>query len=178
MLKYAVLVVVVLGVPRVARSDDRWTSEVAIAAPSKLGGCAVGDLDAKRPGNEIVAVCGNGAFLLGEETFTGELGHMRINTTGPRCICGSQGCLDVLASARTLPPAGRRRGRAWKDELARRSRALGVGIANLLKVFHPPAVILNGVYNDYAPDVLPGLTEVLEHELSGIGLSPPEVVLD
>jgi len=120
-----------------------------------------------------VAMCGDGSFLLGEETFTGELGHMRIDTRGTRCICGRKGCLDVFASGRTLPPLSCRKGRAWKRELSQRSRMLGIGIANLLMVFHPPVVILNGVYNDYETVVLPVLTEVIEQELSGMGLSTP-----
>jgi len=118
---------------------------------------------------------GNGAFLVGDESFTCEFGHMRISAGGPACACGSRGCLDVVASGRTLPAPGRRKGPDWERELARRVRALATGIANLLKVFHPPLVILDGVYNDHESFVRPRLVKALETELSGVALSVPEV---
>jgi hypothetical protein len=37
-----------------------WKATVVLEAPDKLSGCAIGDLDPRRPGNEIAAVCGNG----------------------------------------------------------------------------------------------------------------------
>jgi hypothetical protein len=41
-----------------------WKSEIALEAGKKLGGCAVGDLDPRHPGNEIVAVAGDGSVYL------------------------------------------------------------------------------------------------------------------
>ena len=38
----------------------KWTATVALEAPDKLSGCDIGNLDPRRPGNEIAAVCGNG----------------------------------------------------------------------------------------------------------------------
>jgi len=121
------------------------------------------------------AIYCHGEFLHGEESFTCELSHMRIDVDGPRCICGGRGCLDVYASGRTMPPASRRRGPSWRRELNRRIRALGVAIANLLKLFHPPLVILNGIYNDYEDHVRSVLLAVLADELGGVGLSTPDV---
>lgn len=123
-----------------------------------------------------VAMYGNGAFLIGDETFTTELGHMRVKRGGPVCVCGNQGCIDVIASGRTLPNPSRRKGPAWAKELNRRVITLGTGIANLLKVFHPPVVVLEGIYNEYEPVVRPKLVETLEGELGGVGLMTPEVV--
>lgn len=121
------------------------------------------------------AIYSHGEFLHGEESFTCELSHMRIALNGPRCICGGRGCLDVFASGRTMPPASRRRGVRWERELARRARALGVAVANVLKLFHPPLVIFNGIYNDYENQVRPVLLAVLAEELGGVGLSTPDV---
>jgi predicted NBD/HSP70 family sugar kinase len=122
------------------------------------------------------AFCGNGSLLMGEETLTCEFGHMRIDLNGPKCICGRRGCLDVFAAGRTMPTVARRRSPAWKPELAKRSRMMGVGIANLLKLFHPQMVILNGIYNDYESEVAPVLTKALGEELGGLGLAVPKVV--
>lgn len=122
------------------------------------------------------AMYSDGSFLIGEEAFAGEFGHMRVAVRGPDCICGRKGCLDVFASGRTWPPTNHRKGPRWKRELARGSRYLAIGLANLLKVFHPPIVIFNGIYNSHEEQVKPILMEILEHDLAGLGLSVPEVV--
>jgi predicted NBD/HSP70 family sugar kinase len=123
------------------------------------------------------ALYGNGQFLVGDDAFTCELGHMRIDREGARCICGRRGCLDTVVSGRTLPPADRRRGAAWERELARRMQALGVGMGNVLKIFHPPLVVLDGLYNEYEETVLPMLRGALKRELEGLGLSVPRLVI-
>jgi predicted NBD/HSP70 family sugar kinase len=121
------------------------------------------------------AMFGNGRWLIGEGMFTCEFGHMRIGAKGGRCICGQRGCLDVAASGRTLPAPSRRRGVSWRESLEERIRALGTGIANLLKLFHTPLVILDGIYGEYADQVGPALEAALAAELAELGLSAPEV---
>ncbi len=121
------------------------------------------------------AMFGNGRFLVGEEMFTCELGHMRIDSSGRQCVCGKRGCLDVIASGRTLPPSNQRRGSAWQRDLQVRVGALGVGIANVLKLFHAPLVILDGLYSEYRDFVDPALAAALHSELDGLGLAPPEL---
>ncbi len=41
-----------------------WGATIAFEAGQKLGGCAVGDLDATKPGNEILAVASTGEIYL------------------------------------------------------------------------------------------------------------------
>ena len=122
------------------------------------------------------AMCGQGEFLSGEELAACEFGHMRINTNGPKCVCGRKGCLHVYAAGYTLPPAGKRKGAAWAGELRRRGQALAVGMANLLKVFPAPLVAINGVYNAYEAELRPLLEAGIAADLSGVGLTPPELV--
>jgi len=122
------------------------------------------------------AVCSKGSFLIGEEEFTGELSHMRIDGSGPECICGRRGCLDVFASGRTWPEEAARSGPGWRDELQERTRCLAVGVANLLKVFRPSAVILNGIYNAYETEIGPVLRDALADELTPLGITVPDVL--
>ncbi|MBT3378885.1 MAG: ROK family transcriptional regulator [Lentisphaerae bacterium] len=122
------------------------------------------------------AVYAHGELIVGEQSFTGELGHMRLDPHGPRCICGGKGCLDVFASGRTLPPEDARSGDIWDGQLVERARWLGVGLANLLKVYHPPLVILNGIYNAYAGGMGPALEAALGDELTPLGIDVPELV--
>ena len=121
------------------------------------------------------ALYSDGAFLIGEGSFTGELGHMRVAVRGPKCVCGSRGCLDVYVSGRTLP-GGETDGSLSRSELRGRIGYLAIGIGNLLKVFHPPLVVLNGIYNAYADKIGPDLATAIEAELSPLGLAAPRVV--
>jgi glucokinase len=41
----------------------------------------------------------NGEVWHGRDDAAGELGHMSINFNGPRCACGSYGCIEAYASA-------------------------------------------------------------------------------
>lgn len=40
----------------------------------------------------------NGELYRGASGYAGELGHIVVEPTGPRCVCGNYGCLEVMAS--------------------------------------------------------------------------------
>ena len=44
----------------------------------------------------------NGKLYVGPDDTAGELGHMCINFDGPKCGCGSNGCLEAYASATAI----------------------------------------------------------------------------
>lgn len=48
-----------------------WSATIAFQAETKLGGCAVGDLDERHPGNEIVAVGADGRVYVTRPTTEG-----------------------------------------------------------------------------------------------------------
>jgi len=123
-----------------------------------------------------IVICTDGSFIVGEDMSPGQLGHMRVDLDGPLCVCGRRGCLDVFASGRTWPAAHKRTGAAWTRELARRSRYIGIGLSNVLKLIHPPMVILNGIYNHYEAAVRPVVMETVREELAALGLPVPELV--
>jgi glucokinase len=104
----------------------------------------------------------------------GELGHVTIQATGPRCACGNHGCLEALASGTAI--ARRARGVASErpnsalgrlaverkvlgedvTELARKGDEaalsvleetgtwLGIGLAGSVNVFNPEVVAIGG----------------------------------
>ena len=104
----------------------------------------------------------------------GELGHVTVHATGPRCACGNHGCLEALASGTAIGRRAReiaaedpdsalgrlaaRRGVLGEDvtELARSGDGaalsvleeagtwLGVGIAGFVNVFNPGVVAVGG----------------------------------
>jgi predicted NBD/HSP70 family sugar kinase len=45
----------------------------------------------------------NGALLQGNQSLSGEIGHMTVNpVNGDACICGNQGCFEAMVSARRV----------------------------------------------------------------------------
>lgn len=50
----------------------------------------------------------NGQLYLGIGGAAGELGHVSVDFNGPRCNCGSRGCIEALASGPAIAAAGMR----------------------------------------------------------------------
>ena len=116
----------------------------------------------------------HGILMRGAQGSGGELGHVTVQATGPRCSCGNRGCLEALASGTAI---GRRArevavenpasalGRLAAErkvlgedvtELARDGDKvalsvleeagtwLGVGLAGFVNVFNPEVVAVGG----------------------------------
>jgi predicted NBD/HSP70 family sugar kinase len=107
----------------------------------------------------------------GATGFGGEVGHLTVDPDGPRCRCGSRGCLEAYAGSygivRLMRAALRRRGRAWDSrrgplsaravmDAARRGDAaardavrdagehLGIAVSSLVDVLNPSVVVVAG----------------------------------
>jgi predicted NBD/HSP70 family sugar kinase len=103
----------------------------------------------------------DGELLHGATGLAGELGHVVVRPDGEQCLCGSQGCLETVASEQAILRAARRAGsqvdtlneaavlaRAG-DEGCRRAfaeagEALGQGISIVLNLVNPSRIILSG----------------------------------
>jgi glucokinase len=116
----------------------------------------------------------HGVLMRGAQGSGGELGHVTIQATGPRCACGNHGCLEALASGTAIARRARelaienpnsalgrlatRRQILGEDvtELAREGngvalsvleetgRWLGVGLAGFVNIFNPEVVAVGG----------------------------------
>jgi len=110
-----------------------------------------------------------GRMLLGASGYAGEAGHTIVNPDGIQCRCGATGCWETEAGEAALL---RRLGdaisgeevplRAIADRAARGDQVsidtiaavghwLGIGIANMINVFNPEAVVLGGLYEPLFP---------------------------
>ncbi|MFJ3921456.1 ROK family protein [Streptomyces sp. NPDC090022] len=103
-----------------------------------------------------------GQLLRGAHGVAGEVGHICVDPTGPRCRCGARGCVEAIAStdvilatvraaaanprlafrevvemARTGHPEAR-------EAFARAGRAIGVGISALVNLVGPERVVVSG----------------------------------
>lgn len=116
----------------------------------------------------------HGELLRGAQGSGGELGHVTIQATGPRCACGNRGCLEAFASGSAI---GRRAREVAIDKpnsalgrlaaereilgedvtcLAREGdeaalsvleeagRWLGIGLAGFVNIFNPEAIVVGG----------------------------------
>jgi glucokinase len=116
----------------------------------------------------------DGQLLQGAQGAGGELGHVTIQPTGPRCACGNRGCLEAFASGTAIgrrarevaserPNSARGRLATQRDvlgedvtRLAREGddaalsvlkgvgRWLGIGLAGFVNVFNPEVVVVGG----------------------------------
>jgi glucokinase len=116
----------------------------------------------------------HGVLLRGAQGSGGELGHVTIQATGPRCACGNHGCLEALASGTAIGRRAREVAVERPDsalgrlaverkilgedvtELAREGdeaalsvleeagRWLGIGIAGFINIFDPEVVVIGG----------------------------------
>jgi glucokinase len=119
-------------------------------------------------------VISHDVLLRGAQGSGGELGHVTIHATGPRCACGNRGCLEALASGTAIS----RRARELASEkpnsalghlaaerkilgedvtrLAREGdevalsvleeagRWLGIGLAGFVNIFNPEVIAVGG----------------------------------
>ena len=111
-----------------------------------------------------------------------EMGHQVIDASGPLCNCGARGCWEALASGPAISDWFRNSAgdsnrpeltaaeicarAASGDERAQRavSRAaffLGLGLANLITVFVPDAIVLGGSVMQSATLFLPAIHETV-----------------
>ncbi|MGO4633360.1 ROK family protein [Streptomyces sp. 2RAF24] len=104
----------------------------------------------------------NGELLRGAYGVSGEVGHICVDQTGPRCRCGANGCVEAFASTDAILRAVRdatgrpelafeevvelaREGDpAAREAFARAGRAIGVGIATLVNLVGPERVVVSG----------------------------------
>jgi glucokinase len=118
-------------------------------------------------------LCG-GKLIHGSRGVAGEIGHMVIDINGNKCNCGNHGCFEGYASATALVRLAREILEIKGHDLSKSSldisnltakgifdaallndpvaiyateqfsEYLGIGIANLVNIFNPYAVILSG----------------------------------
>jgi predicted NBD/HSP70 family sugar kinase len=129
----------------------------------------------------------------GVRGFAGEVGHVTVQSDGPRCRCGARGCLEQVAGQEAILRAAGLTGEAGTSmgqpggsvaELLARARAgeprtlqaiqsagraLGIAVAALVNVVDPDTVVLGGLYTVLEP----WLREPLARELSERVLAQP-----
>jgi glucokinase len=122
------------------------------------------------------AIILNGQLFVGHQGSAGELGLITLNPDGPPCNSGNRGSLEQYASVQAI----RRRTGLEPHELGQRAadgdpeaiafwqaygRDLGAGLASLIYVLTPEAVILGGGVAASAPYFLPSVQAEIEQRV-------------
>lgn len=122
------------------------------------------------------AIILDGKLFTGHEGTAGELGLITLNPEGPDCNSGNRGSLEQYASVRAI----RRRTGLEADELSVRASAgdaealafwqeygrdLGAGLASLIYVLTPEAVMIGGGVSASARFFFPAMQSELERRV-------------
>lgn len=102
----------------------------------------------------------NGELYKGLNGYSGEVGHMSIDFTGPKCRCGNNGCWELYASEQSLISSSSRLGLGEENNLEEIiqlaesgnedavsllreiGQNLGLGIINIIHALNPKQIII------------------------------------
>ncbi len=119
----------------------------------------------------------NGAVISGKQDIAGEWGHTSIDPKGPKCYCGSNGCVETFISGGGLEDLyesryGKRLKLTEIVEQYRRNetcavefmrsffRNFGRAVANLISVLDPDVIVLGGGVSNIDELYTEGVKEV------------------
>jgi glucokinase len=142
----------------------------------------------------------NGELYRGVDQAHPEIGHHLVDPSGPPCTCGFRGCWESLAAGpamvewfRANAPAGHPElaGLTAKricelaragDALARRAvehevQYLGLGLANLVTLFAPDAIVLGGSLMKSSDLFLPGIRSLIRQCCKYVPFEKTELAL-
>jgi glucokinase len=161
---------------------DKYSNWLMLTLGTGIGGGAVID----------------GRLFTGQTGSSMEVGHMSLDPHGPLCPCGNRGCFELYSSATALVKYVRSKMKSFpsstlilldeKEFTAKRiyeealkgdllaleginhvSVYLGIGIANLINIFNPEAVIIGGGLSQASKLLFPKMKEIIkERAMKGL----------
>ncbi|MDB4866373.1 MAG: family transcriptional regulator [Cohnella sp.] len=183
------------GVPLRRVLSDRYGLPVTIDNEANAGALGEQIFGAGRRIDNLVYVSvgigiGTGLILhknlyKGASGFSGEMGHLSVDAFGKPCSCGNRGCWEMYASERALlekaaplgiedldsllaaAEAGREEVLALLEEIG---EFLGIGIANIVNVFNPDAVIIGNRMSQARPWIETSLRRTVVQRTLGFHL--------
>jgi len=138
----------------------------------------------------------DGELFRGAHGYGGEFGHLTVDPEGPRCKCGSTGCLETfvgqeaIAERAGIAVGAGRRARNLTQELVRRAenddpavlrslseagRYLGIGLASAVNLFDVDVVVLGGCFGPLAAWLAEDVSAVLSERVLSSAWSGCEV---
>lgn len=107
------------------------------------------------------AIITNGKIYRGSGGIAGEFGHQIIDANGPKCSCGSKGCLEAFVGGNAIMKRARKAGLKFKnpaeiEQAAKKGNKnagkvydetafyLGIGLANIANILNPDIIVIGG----------------------------------
>ncbi|MCK4539165.1 MAG: ROK family protein [Candidatus Krumholzibacteria bacterium] len=144
----------------------------------------------------------NGTLYRGARGSAGEIGHHVILADGPRCACGSRGCLEALIGSQAIRARAARKSSGTESLLAGKDdhsvkeiyeaaaggdaaaietfeetgRYLGIGLANIVHILNPDRIAIGGGIAGAGEMILGPARESMKRHLMGDILQDIEVV--
>ncbi len=120
----------------------------------------------------------DGRSIAGDDGAAGDIGHIKLTTSGPLCRCGRRGCLAAYASGHSLLGQLRGEGFASLDDVVRHAdepkvgrllvgaaRKVGTVLAGLIAMTNPRTLVLGGTIGS-----LPGVVDAVAARVREITL--------
>jgi predicted NBD/HSP70 family sugar kinase len=146
----------------------------------------------------------NGEVVRGHNNTAGEFGHVTVDPRGPKCLCGSRGCLEAFTSnlatlsrylGHPFSPTETRKmlheSRLTIDDVIARARSgerraenalretaryLGGGLAVIINTLNPAQIFVGGEITEAWDQIVPVMTNVIrEHALTSLAAETPLV---
>ncbi len=147
-----------------------------------------------------VGIVLDGHIYRGVDHAHPEIGHHVLDASGPLCVCGFRGCWESLAAGPAMASwmegiapseyphraeltARRicelaRDGDAWAQRsVDREAYYLGLGLANLVTIFVPDAIVLGGSVMKSAPLFMEGIRRVIAGSCRFVPFNKTELAL-
>ena len=87
----------------------------------------------------------NGRLLDGETGNAGHIGHIIVEPSGRRCVCGARGCLEAEASGPAIEAiTGRPPTQPTYEIIQRTGRLVGRGVASACNLLDLPLAVIGG----------------------------------
>jgi glucokinase len=115
----------------------------------------------------------HGQLLRGAQGAGGELGHVTVQATGPRCACGNRGCLEVFASGTAIGRRAREianeRPNSALGKLAAERKVLGEDVTDLAREGDEAALSVLEEAGWWLGTGLAGFVNILNPEVVVVG---------
>jgi glucokinase len=146
------------------------------------------------------AILTDGKLYRGVDYSHPEIGHHVIDSSGPQCFCGAKGCWEVLArgpaivewlkeqplpdslrlielDARKICEFAEQGVPIAQKAVEREAYYLGLGLANLITLFSPEAIVLGGSVMKSAHLFMPEIHRVIKQNCRLVPFAKTEVTL-
>jgi len=131
----------------------------------------------------------NGKIYKGASGSAGEVGHIIVDIGGPKCECGSNGCLETYSSSLRLAEKlnvgsinevillARSGNQFALDALKQSALYIGVVISGLVNTLNPEKIVLGKQFVKYADLIIDEIKDVVNNKALPMPASNVEIVV-